>query len=1040
MGGGVAIGDFNNDDLPDIYVTGNQVENKLYLNQGDMEFDDVTASAGVGGDHRWYTGVTLVDINYDGWLDIYLSVSGSTRATKNQLFLNNGDMTFVEKASDYGIDDASNSIQSTFFDYDKDGDLDLFVANYPLVPLTQGNLFYAGMMKKNRPEHSGHLYRNDNNNFTDVTEAAGVRNFGLTLGLSSADFNDDGWADLYLSNDFNVPDYFYLNNGDGTFTEALKSATRHTSMFGMGIDVADFTNDGLLDLVQVDMTPENYYRARINMASMSAKTFWEAVDLGFHYQYMQNSLQINQGMNAESVPVLSEISRLAGVATTDWSWSALFMDMDNDGWKDLYITNGMKRDINDNDRNRRTGATSFAAVTKAIDISEYPSVPLENYALQNRRDYTFAPVTADWGLADESFSNGMSYGDLDNDGDLDLVINNIDSELGLYENHAHQRVNDFLRVKLIGSARNPLGIGAKVYLKDEKDKTFQVQEQLLTRGFQSSVDPVIFFGLGKGPSSKTLLVQWPDFKVEEINVVSFNQVIELNHANAIDPVSDEEKKRQPQFIDFTDSTKLNFEHHEDLYDDYIYEPLLPYKYSTLGPGMAVGDVNNDGLDDIYLGNASKSISGLLVQDSRGGFIRQPGPWERDEDQEDTGALFFDADGDEDLDLYVTSGGHNPNEPPAYYQDRLYINTTEGYQKTQNALPPMAIPGKVVAAADFGHDGKLDLFVGGRNVPGRYPETPNSFLLKNKGGQDLQVEFQDVTAELGERLQQIGMVTSAIWSDLDGDSWEELIIVGEWMPITIFKNNQGLLVDVTEDWGFKQNTGWWYCVTAFDVDNDGDTDLVAGNLGLNYKYTASQEKPFEVFASDFDQNGRMDIVFGMHKEGKLLPLRGRECSSQQVQGIENKFPTYREFASADLAGIYGAQMIEAALHLEATTFAHYWIENRGGGAFEWHQLPQEAQIAPVNSIIPFDYDRDGFLDLLVAGGLYDAEVETPRADASVGSVLRNLEGKGFKAIAPSATGLMTTGDVRVVRPIMIREKSGFVFGLNSGRPQVVLIWP
>ncbi len=1032
MGGGVGLGDFNNDGLSDMFVTGNMVENKLYLNKGNMVFEDITQKAGVQGDSRWYTGVTLVDIDHDGFLDIYLSVSGKNGNTRNQLFRNKGDLTFEEKAAEYGINDPSRSIQSTFFDYDKDGDLDLFVANYALVPLSQGNSFYADRMRKNDPTESGHLYRNDGDTFTDVTSTAGVQNFGLTLGLSCADFNDDGWQDLYLSNDFNVPDYFYLNNGDGTFKEVLKQALGHTSMFGMGIDAADFNNDGLPDLVQADMTPEDYQRAKINMASMSPESFWEAVDLGFHYQYMQNSLQLNNGIQNDGIPVMGEISRMAGVATTDWSWSSLFADLDNDGWKDLYFTNGMKRDVNDNDINDRSDAVTFREAFERVDIDAYPSEPLDNYVFRNKSDFTFEKVTDEWGLGYKGFSNGMAYGDLDNDGDLDLVINNLDQHMSLFENDSDTTGKHYLRVLLEGPEKNPNGFGAILTLKNrnsDKQQTFDLNP---TRGFQSFMEPIAHFGLGDSPDDLTLSVDWPDGKSETIEVGDIDRTKTVKYANATDVKKIPENIQKVNFVDKTKDAGIDFVHKEDSFDDYKNEPLLPHKYSTIGPGLAVGDVNGDGLEDFYVGNATNHKSAVYVQRPDNTFGILDGPWQDDYENEDTGALFFDADFDGDIDLYVVSGGNDPLKDEAYFQDRLYMNTPTGFVKADNALPMMKTAGKVVTATDFDNDGDLDLFVGGRNAPGQYPSSPQSYLLKNTGGTDQKLAFENVTGSLAPGLKDTGMVTSATWTDLNEDGWKDLVVTGEWMPIKVFINDQGNFEERTEQFGLSGKTGWWYALSAFDVDNDGDQDLIAGNLGLNYKYGASVEKPFEVFAGDFDKNGRTDIVLGQHKEGKLLPLRGRECSSEQIPAIKKKFPSYRDFASADIYDIYGKAELEKSMHLTATTFAHYWLENVGEEGFKWHKLPNRSQLSPISSILPFDYDDDGFTDLLVSGSIYDSEVETPRADAGIGLVLKNNKGKGFEAVPPTKNGLMILGNTQSLWPINLGSKRGFLFA-GSNEP-------
>ncbi len=1031
-GGGVAISDFNNDGLSDIFMTGNMVENKLYLNKDSLLFEDVTAKAGLQGDRRWYTGVTVVDINYDGLVDLYLSVSGKDANTKNQLFVNKGNLTFEEKANEYGIDDDGNSMQSTFFDYDRDGDLDLFVANYPSIPLTQGNLYYANMMKKNDPDLSGHLYRNDDGHFKDVTLEAKVQNFGLTLGISSADLNNDGWPDLYLSNDFNVPDYFYLNNGDGTFREVLKQAVGHTSMFGMGIDVADFTNDGLPDFVQADMVPEDYKRAKINMGTMNPRIFWEAVDLGFHYQYMQNSLQINNGTQKGGVPIMGEISRMAGVATTDWSWSTLFADLDNDGWKDLYITNGIKRDVNDRDIGNRNFATTFQAAFKRPAMDEYPSVPLDNYAFKNNGNLTFKKITEEWGLDYKGFSNGMAYGDLDNDGDLDLVINNLDQKMSLFENRSDATQTHYLRVRLEGSEKNPNGLGAKLTLKNRKTGKLQTFGMNPTRGFQSFMEPIAHFGLGESLDSLTLSVNWPDGKKETLEVSDIDRTLIVKYANATDAKQTSVNWRRANFVDITKKAGIDFVHKEDTFDDYRNEPLLPHKYSTLGPGLTVGDINGDGLDDFYAGNATGHKSAVYLQRPDKTFSLLDGPWQTDNDTEDTGALFFDADADGDIDLYVVSGGNDASKDDLYYQDRLYINTATGFVKANSALPIMKTAGKVVTAADYDNDGHLDLFVGGRNVPGQYPSAPKSYLLKNNGGTNQKLRFEIVTDELAPALQETGMVTSSVWSDLNGDGWTDLVITGEWMPIKVFMNDQGSFEERTAQLGLSENKGWWYGLSTLDVDNDGDQDLIAGNLGLNYKYGASAEKPFEVFAGDFDKNGRTDIVLGQHKESKLVPLRGRECSSEQIPAIQKKFPSYREFAAADIYDIYGKAELEKALHLSATTFAHYWLENVGEEGFKWHKLPNRSQLSPISSILPFDYDQDGFTDLLVSGSMYDSEVETPRADAGLGLVLKNNKGKGFEAVPPPQSDLMVLGNTQSSKPINLGKEKGFLFA-GSNEP-------
>ncbi|MEM6697084.1 MAG: VCBS repeat-containing protein, partial [Bacteroidota bacterium] len=699
MGGGVAIGDINNDGLSDIFVTGNMVSNRLYLNQGNFQFQDISGQAGVSGDQRWYTGVTMADVNNDGWLDIYVCVSGQHSPFENQLYINQKDNTFKEQAKQYGIADASTSIQSSFFDYDLDGDLDLLVANYPQILVSQGNEFYYQKMKANLLEESAHLYRNNGDDtFTDVTQQAGIQNFGLTLGIATADFNEDSYPDIYLSNDFNVPDYFYLNNGDGTFRESIQKSTRHTSMFGMGVDAADFNNDGLLDFAQVDMTPEDYKRAKTNMASMSPASFQQAVDIGFHYQYMQNSVQLHQGMDEQGTPIFSDLARMTGMATTDWSWGVQFMDLDNDGWQDVFISNGMKRDVNNNDVNADYEFSSTFGDPTQRDITTLPSEPISNYAFRNEGNLSFSKVTKDWGLAQEGFTNGFAYADLDNDGDLDLVLNNLDATLGVFENES--TANNYLQIQFKGSGQNPFGIGTKVRLQVNGQQ--QYQELQLTRGFQSSVAPVLHFGLVEAIQIEQIEVIWSDGKTQILENITANQRLTLNYQEA-QTHSGLAEKKTAKFKEITTISGINFKHTEDEYNDYKKEILLPHKNSQFGPALAVGDVNGDGWEDFFVGNATDAAAKLYIQQADGTFRTEIEPWSADVQYEDTGAHFFDADQDGDLDLYVVNGGNDPNRSDDYCQDRLYINTPDGFKNLEAALPKMPISGQVVASNDFDGD-------------------------------------------------------------------------------------------------------------------------------------------------------------------------------------------------------------------------------------------------------------------------------------------------------------------------------------------------
>ncbi|TYA84181.1 FG-GAP-like repeat-containing protein [Seonamhaeicola marinus] len=1030
MGGGVAVGDLNNDGLDDVYFTGNMVENKLYINRGNMQFEDVSNSAGVSGDERWYTGVTMADVNADGWLDIYVSVSGLYGETRNQLFINNQDETFTEKAVEYGLSDASYSIQATFFDYDNDGLLDVFVGNYPLVPVSMGNRFYFDKMQDNKFEDSGHLYRNNGNNtFTDVTIEAGVQNFGMTLGVLASDFNNDGFKDLYLSNDFNVPDYFYINNGDGTFKEVVKETTGHTAMFGMGIDAADFNNDNLLDFVQLDMTPEDYKRSKTNMASMSPETFYEAVDLGMGYQYMQNTLQVNNGIDANGLPSFSNISRLAGMATTDWSWGVLFADFDNDGLKDVIVTNGMKRDVNNNDVNEKTKVQGFADLNKEIDYRQYPSTPIDNYVFKNEGNYKFTKANSNWNLTYKGFSNGVAYSDFDNDGDLDVIMNNLGDEASIFKNEtSNEGAQNYLKVSFVGPENNAFGIGAKVFVKTSSG--VQYQELTLSRGFQSSVAPELHFGLGNS-KVKELKVTWPNGSEQTLGEVSVNTEIKLQFKEAITKTKTSEEKAKI-FNDITEVSKINFIHKEDNFDDFLKEPLLPHKNSAFGPALAVGDINNDGFEDFFVGNATGNAGVMYIQKEDKTFEVYHGPWEKDAQFEDTGAILFDADNDNDLDLYVVNGGNDANKQISFYQDRLYMNTPNGFIKTNHSLPEIFSSGNIVTTEDYDNDGDLDLFVGGRIIPGKYPFPAKSYILRNDGGKDEKLKFTDVTNSVLPDLNEAGLVTSALWDDFNQDGKKDLIITGEWMPIRFFENKGSSFKEVTKTIGFEDTSGWWYNLEKADVDGDGDMDYLAGNLGLNYKYKAKKDKPFEVYANDFDENGTMDIVLSYQKNGKMLPLRGRECSSQQVPAIARRFQTFELFAEASLADIYGQAMLDKSLHYKANVFENSWVENLGNGNFKLHKMPNELQVTSLNAFHTIKNNNNTFI--LAAGNLFNAEVETPRNDAGVGALFQITKEQNVQLVPTTTTGLFVKDEIRNMQTIKLgnNDQLGIIFAANNGQ--------
>jgi len=1039
MGGGVAIGDVNNDGLQDIYFTGNMVENKLYLNKGNLKFEDITRAAKVAGDDRWVTGVTMADVNQDGWLDIYVSVAGYWTTTKNLLYINDAKKgskpSFTESAELYGIADRGNSTQAVFFDYDLDGDLDLYVANYPITDTRTGIMNYRQLMFRVNPGVSDHLYEYSNGRYEDVTVQSGVMRFGLSLGISVGDFNVDGWPDIYVSNDFATPDYFFFNNGDGTFSNKVEEATNHTSLYGMGVDAADINNDGLLDILQVDMTPEDNFRSKVNMASMDTEVFWVMVNNGMYYQYMKNALQLNMGINSQGVPQYGEISQIANASLTDWSWAPLIADFDNDGWKDLFITNGSRREINNKDFFIEMNKDKKQAAHFVEWVNKMPAVKVENYALKNAGGLKFDQIASDWGINFKGWSNGAAYADLDNDGDLDLVVNNIDDLSLVYENNATENQgSNYLRFQMIGPAGNKFGLGVKItlmpaYRQAGKKVQKQFQELTLTRGFQSSVEPILHFGLGNQEIVDKLIISWPDGKQQILNDVRANQKLIVDYENALEEADRAEADTPKKlFKEITQELGLFHKHTENSFDDFKYQVLLPHKMSQYGPALAVGDVNNDGLDDFYIGGSKDHEGKLYLQNEMGNFDSlATEAFRQDRMHEDVDAAFFDANNDGLLDLYVVSGGNEAKRGDKFYQDRLYLNSGNGkYQKLSNALPEMFESGSIVSAADYDGDGFQDLFVGSRLSPRNYPNSGESYLLKNESTID-QVKFANVTNEQAEGLANIGLITDAIWSDIDNDKQLDLILTGEWMPVTIFKNYGGKLVNETEKFGLQDQTGWWNCIIAEDFDLDGDIDLIAGNLGNNYKYKASEEEPFSIYMNDYDKNGKMDIVLSYMQEGEEYPLRGKQCSAEQIPAIDRKFKDYNSFANASLADVYSTQSLKESIRLQAFNFSTCYLENRGAYDFYMKPLEEMAQLSSVNAIYSEDVNEDGNLDIVLAGNLYGSEVETPRNDASYGLFLAG-DGQGnFKAQMPYESGLMIRGEVRKIKEI----------GLKDGRKAILV---
>jgi hypothetical protein len=1044
-GGGVALGDLTGDGLPEILLTSNLDANRLYLNEGEFRLRDVTEQAGVAGNGRWTTGVTFADINGDGLLDVYVCYAGDVAEERraNELYIHqgldaDGVPVFAEMAATYGIADEGMSTHAAFFDYDRDGYLDLYVVNNSFRPVSSFSLENI----RHVPHEFGgdRLYRNLGGRFVDVSERAGIFQSEIAFGLGVAvgDVNRDGWPDIYVANDFFERDYLYVNKGDGTFAELLEEQMPTISLSSMGLDIADINNDGWLDLYVADMLPEDNYRLKTTSQFEGWDSYQNKLKNDYHHQFMRTMLQLNNGNGT-----FSEIGQMAGVARTDWTWGALIADFDQDGNKDIHVTNGILRDVTSQDyiaflanpRTMRVIATGDQVDFLAL-IQLMSSTKLPNYAFRNGGRLSFSNAGALWGLNTLGFSSGAAYGDLNGDGAPDLVVNNVNQEASIYRNNARTLLdNRYLKVSLAGEGPNRFGIGAKVTLRSGEHSFFQ--ELMPSRGFQSSVDYALTFGVGQLDTIQSVTVEWPDGSVTVLRDVAANQALTVRQSAAT-AVPPEPTKSAPLFTDVTTEIGLDFAHRENEFVDFRREPLLPKLLSTEGPFMAVADVNGDGLTDAFIGGAREQPGQLLIQQPDGSFVSGSRDlFAGDQISEDLGAVFFDATGDSHPDLYVVSGGSEFSATAPALQDRLYLNDGRGgFRKAEGHLPPMIVSGSRVTAHDFDADGDTDLFVGGRVIPWRYGFDARSVLLVNDG----RGRFTDVTEQVAPDLAEIGMVTDAVWEDVDGDGRTDLVVVGEWMPIAIFHNSgSGKLTRMVAP-GLEQSHGWWNRIVAGDFTGDGRTDFVVGNLGLNMRLRATADQPVTMHVMDFDRNGVVDQIVSNYSGGVSYPITLRDDLLMSLPVLRGRYRDYESYARQTVTDLFTPDHLAQAVLKQAYTFETALVLNVGDGSFTLVPLPPEAQIAPVYGILAGDYDRDGNLDLLLAGNFDGFKPEIGRMSGSYGLFLRGAGSGTFTPIRSRQSGFLVPGQSRDIQRVSTRRGELYVVTRNNDRPLIFRLSP
>ena len=1064
-GGGVGIGDFNNDGLPDLVFSGNQVSSRIYLNQSSQDkikFKDITKISGFRT-NRWCGGISVADINQDGWPDIYLCVTGSASGAEraNYLFINQGNDArgvphFKESAKKCGLADTTYTTQAAWFDYDLDGDLDVIMDVNFTDQLYGGKVNIATLNEKTYSKKSDRLYRNDGPgldgypHFTDISKEAGIMNEGYSLGMVVQDFNLDGYPDIYIANDFLSNDLLYMNNGDGTFSNNLGNYFRHTSFASMGADAADYNNDGYSDIAVLDMVPEENKRLKSMLMGASYEQFQFFHSRGYEMQYSRNTLQLNSGRLPDGQLVFSEIGQMAGIDHTDWSWSVLFGDLNNNGLKDLMITNGFKHDILNLDfivshlRRSPFGTPGARQKQYLENLHQLPGIYVPNYLYENQGDLTFKNVSKPWGFNIPSYSNGAALCDIEGDGDLDIIINNLDDPPFIYQNQtivSNKPIPDsanFLNIKLVGDPTNIQAIGSIVTIKNSSFN--QTHQQYLTRGFLSSQDPTIHFGLQKDSIAQELMIIWPDHSRQTLKNIPANQTLVIqkkpSRSDTIRKVPEMATSTDQDNIRFTEVGKkhhIDFIHHEADYNDFKFQPLIPHKFSQNGPGITVGDVNGDGLEDFFIGGAKNFSGKIFLQNAQGAFTSLE--LESDHNYEDLGALFFDADNDGDLDLYVVSGGVENMENPQYLQDRLFVNDSHGhFIQDPNALPKITASGSCVSAADFDADGDLDLFVGGRVTPGNYPITPKSYLLRNDSEKG-ELKFTDVTDQLSPDMRSVGMVTSSLWTDFNGDHKVDLILAGEWMPITLFENNGHALNMVKNPAGLEKSKGWWNSIVGADFDMDGDIDFVVGNQGLNTMLKTSSEEPVKLYAADFDKNGRTDPVITYFLQKREVPIAPRDNLIRQLNYMQKRFPTYADYADAQISDLFSENDLLRASTFIADEFRTCYIENLGNYAFRLLPFPNEVQIAPVFGMLTDDYNNDHLPDILLVGNSYSTEVGMGWDDAGLGLLLLGKGNGLFQIVSANKSGFFDNHDGKSMADLIVGKKALILAANNNDLVQV-----